>query len=56
MGEGVLSNLGIVGRFCSDDHHFCDCQSDLVPLSADKISLCLSHLVPEIHGHKIGLI
>ncbi len=25
-------------------------------LSAKKISLCLAHLVPEIHGHKVGLI
>ncbi len=31
-------------------------RSDCPPLSAEKISLCLSHLVPEIHGHKVGLI
>ncbi len=47
-GEGVLPYLGMVGRFCGDDPHFCD--------SAEKISLCLSHLVPEIHGYKVGLI
>ncbi len=28
----------------------------LTPLSAEKISLCLSHLVPDIRGHKFGLI
>ncbi len=66
-GRGVLPYLGMVGRFCGDDPHFCDCQSDLVPivwcnqvrftpLSAEKISLCLSHLVPEISEHKLDLI
>ncbi len=45
----------------------CDCQSNLVPIVwcnqiwltpsfFRKICLCLSHLVPEIHGHKVGLI
>ncbi len=31
-GREVLSYLGIVGRFSGDDPHFCDCQSDLVPI------------------------
>ncbi len=31
-------------------------RSDRPPLSAEKISLCLSHLVLEIHGHKVGQI
>ncbi len=31
-------------------------QSDWPPLSAEKIGLSLSHLVPEILGHKFGLI
>ncbi len=64
MGEGVLPYLGMVGRFHGDDPHFCDCTTDLVPivwtdfppLSAEIISLCLSHLVPKIRGHKVGLI
>ncbi len=30
--------------------------SDWLPLSAKKNSLCLSHLVPEIGGHKVVLI
>ncbi len=67
MWEGVLPYLGMVGRFHNDDPRFCDCRSNLVPIvwynqirltphSAEIISLCLSHLVPEIHGHKVGLI
>ncbi len=31
-------------------------RSDLLHLSAEKIGLSLSHLVPEIHGPKVGLI
>ncbi len=31
-------------------------QSDWPPLSAEKIGLSLSHLVPEILGPKFGLI
>ncbi len=31
-------------------------QSDWPPLSAKKIGLSLSHLVPEIQGPKVGLI
>ncbi len=32
MGRGVLPYLGMVGRFHGDDPHFCDYQSDLVPI------------------------
>ncbi len=64
LGKGLLPYLGMVGRFCGDDPRFCDCRSDLVllysvtrsdwpPLSAEKISLGLSHLIPEIRGHKV---
>ncbi len=67
MGERVLPFLGMVGRFRGDDPRFCDCQSDLVPIVwcnqiqltpsfCRKISLCLSHLFPEIRRHKVGLI
>ncbi len=66
MGEGVLPYLGMLRRFHVDDTHFYDCQSDLVPivwcnqirltLSSEKISLCLSHLVSDIHGLKVGLL
>ncbi len=52
----VQGYLGMVGRFRCDDPHFCDCRSDWPPLSAEIISLCLLHLVPEIRGHKVGLI
>ncbi len=63
---GVLPCLGIVRRFRGDDPHFCDCRSDLVliigcnqtnwpPLSAEKISLCLSYLVLEICGFCINV-
>ncbi len=31
-GIGVLPYLGMVGRLCCDDPHFCDCRSDLVPI------------------------
>ncbi len=31
-GGYVLPYLGMVGRFRSDDPHFCDCRSDLVPI------------------------
>ncbi len=31
-GRGILSYIGMVGRFCGDDPHFCDCQSNLVPI------------------------
>ncbi len=65
--RGVLSYLGMVGRFCGDDTHFYDNQSDLVPIVwcnqiqlppsfCRKISFSPSHLVPEICGHKVGLI
>ncbi len=58
----VLPYLGMVGRFCIDDPIFVifnligsPCytltQSDCPPLSAEKIGLSLSHLVPEILGH-----
>ncbi len=67
MWEGGTPILRHCRKFCSDDPRFCDCRSDLVPivwcnqirlppLSAEKISLCLSHLVPEIRGHKVSLI
>ncbi len=67
MEEGVLPYLGMVGRFHGDDPRFvfvnpilsllyCATRSDYPPLSTEKISLCISHLVPEIHGHKVGLI
>ncbi len=65
MGGGVLPYLGMVGRFGGDDPRFCDCLSDFVPIlwcnqirliPPEKISLCLSHLVPEIRGYKVGLI
>ncbi len=66
-GGGVLLYLGMVGRFRSDDPLFCNFRSDWVPmlwlnqirwppLSAEKLSLSISHLVPEILGHKGGLI
>ncbi len=56
----------MVGRFCGDDPHFGDFQSDwvpflylntirLTPFSAENISLSLSHLVPEILRPKVGL-
>ncbi len=59
--------LGMVGRFRGDDPRFGDFQSigslfynstesDWPPLSAEKIGLSLSHLVPEILGPKVGLI
>ncbi len=32
VGGGVISYLGMVGRFRSDDPHFCDCRSNLVPI------------------------
>ncbi len=69
IGEGVLLYLGMVGKFCGDDPRFCDCQSDLVPIVwCNLIRLTLffcrknqfvsisPHLVPEIRGHKVGLI
>ncbi len=31
-GRGVLPYLGMVGRFLGNDPHFCDCQSDLIPI------------------------
>ncbi len=31
-GGGVLAYLGMVGRFCGDDPHFCNCQSNLDPI------------------------
>ncbi len=31
-GGGVLPYLGMVGRFCGNDLHFYDYQSDLVPI------------------------
>ncbi len=54
--RGVLPYLGMVGRFCSDDPHFCDCQSDLVPIHCmvqpdpidplflQKKSVCVDHI------------
>ncbi len=67
MVEGVLPYLGTVGRFHGDDPIFVivdlilplmygATRSDWPLFSAEIISLCLSHLVPEIHGHKVGLI
>ncbi len=61
---GVLPYLGMVGRFRGDDPHFMivnviwsllygATRSDWPPLSAEKISLCLSHLVPEILDIKL---
>ncbi len=66
-GGGELPYLDMVGRFSGDDPRFGDFQSDwvpilylitirLTPLSEEKISLSLSHLVPEILGPKFGLI
>ncbi len=63
----VLPYLGMVGRFHSDDPRFLFSiwlgsygmhTRDLIdpPLSAEKISLSLSYLVPEILGPKVGLI
>ncbi len=57
----------MVGRFRGDDPCFWGFQSDwvpilylntirLTPLSAEKIGLSVSHLVPEILGPKVGLI
>ncbi len=67
MGQGVLTYLGMVGSFHGDDPRFVivkliwsllygATRADLPPISAKKISLCLSHLVPDIRGHKVGLI
>ncbi len=39
MWEGVLSYLGMVGRFHGDDSRFCDCQSNLVPIVWCKVDL-----------------
>ncbi len=67
-GGGVLPYLGMVGRFCGDNPRFGDfqsvfgslfhtsTQSDWPPLSAEKIGLSLSHLVPEILGTKVDVI
>ncbi len=60
MWEGVLLYLGMVGRFRSDDPRdpiwsllYGAARSDW-PLFLQKKSICvLSHLVPEIHGHKV---
>ncbi len=63
----VLPYLHMVGRFCGDDPHFEDFQSNWVPILypntiqltpsfCRKIGLSLSHLVPEILGPKFGLI
>ncbi len=63
-----VPNLGMVGRFCGDDPHFGDFQSDwahilylntirlTLSFSRKTIGLSLSHLVPEILGPKVGLI
>ncbi len=59
--------LGMVGMFYSDDPCFWDFLSEwvrilclittwLTPSFCGKISLSLSHLVPEILGPKVGLI
>ncbi len=32
MWQGVLSCLGMIGRFCGDDPCICDCRSNLVPI------------------------
>ncbi len=63
----VIQYLVMVGRFRSDDTRFWDfwsngalfytsAQSNWLPLSADKIGLSLSHLVPEILGPTVGQI
>ncbi len=60
----VLPYLGMVGRFYGDDPRFGGFQSDILYLntilltflSAEKISLSLSDLVPELLGPKVGLI
>ncbi len=65
----VLPYLGMVDRFCSDDPPFfffffypigslfyALSRSDWPHISAETISLSLSDLVPEILGHKFGLI
>ncbi len=64
VGVGLLHTWR---RFCGDDPHLFDFQSDwvpflyfnimrLTPLSAEKIGLSLSHLVLEMLGPKVGLI
>ncbi len=65
-GGRVHPYLGMVGRFRGDDPRFfsnlieslfyTSTQSDRPPLSAEKIGLSLSYLVPEILGPKVGLI
>ncbi len=57
----------MVGWFCGDDPVFeifypigslfyASSRSDWPPLSAEKVSLSLSHLVSEILGPKVGLM
>ncbi len=67
-GDGTpILGLGMVGRLWADDPHFevfnptgshfyASSNSDWPSLSAEKIVLSLSHLVPEIFGPKVGLI
>ncbi len=67
-GGGVLSYLGLVGRFGGDDPRLWDFLIRLGPyfipqhnpidplILAETINLSLSHLVPEILGPKVGLI
>ncbi len=50
-GVGVILYLVMV-----ESLFYTSTQSDWPPLSAEKISLSLSHLVPEILGPKVGLI
>ncbi len=60
----LLPYLGMVGRFCGDDPHFGNFQSDFITqhnpidpsLSAEKNGLSLLRLVPEILESKVGLI
>ncbi len=53
----VLPYLGMVGRFQCDDPCHWDFLSKWVPILCLVMSwLSLSHLFPEIHGPKVGLI
>ncbi len=67
VGTPILGHGTTIGRFGGDDPHVLNFQFDLVPfytitqsdsppLSAEKIGLSLSHLVPEILGPNVGLI
>ncbi len=54
----MLPYLGMVGRFHNDDSLFVidDLIWSLLYCATRSESPPLSYLVPEIHGHKVGLI